>query len=44
MLNILKSSVVWQFAAGFMLGAVGLAAMHPADSRPDVAPTVIAQR
>ena len=29
MLGLLKSSFLWQFAAGFLLGAAGLAALHP---------------
>ncbi|MDP1028076.1 hypothetical protein Q5H91_12705 [Sphingomonas sp. KR1UV-12] len=32
MLNIIKSSVVWQFAGGFVLGAIGLVALQPADA------------
>jgi hypothetical protein len=30
MLNIFKSSFVWQFAGGFVLGAIGLVALQPA--------------
>ncbi len=29
MRNILKSSFVWQFAGGFLLGAVGLFTLQP---------------
>ncbi|MFS0773310.1 hypothetical protein [Sphingomonas sp. 1P08PE] len=32
MLHIIKSSVVWQFAGGFVLGAIGLVALQPADA------------
>lgn len=31
MLNSLKSSFVWQFAGGFVLGAIGLVVLQPAD-------------
>ncbi|SFP87615.1 hypothetical protein [Sphingomonas rubra] len=31
MLNSFKSSFVWQFAGGFVLGAVGLVVLQPAD-------------
>ena len=37
MTRLLKSSFVWQFAGGFVLGAVGLLALHPADR--DMQPT-----
>lgn len=30
MTRLLKSSFVWQFAGGFVLGAVGLLTLHPA--------------
>lgn len=30
--NVMKSSFVWQFAGGFVLGAVGLVALHPGQS------------
>ena len=29
MLKSFKSSFVWQFAGGFVLGATGLSALHP---------------
>ena len=32
MLKSLKSSFVWQFAGGFVLGAVGLFALQPSDA------------
>jgi hypothetical protein len=32
MLNRFKSSVVWQFAGGFVLGTIGLVALQPADA------------
>ena len=35
MSSIIKHSFVWQFAAGFALGAVGLAAVHAAPARAD---------
>lgn len=31
MRSILKSSFVWQFAGGFLLGAVGLFSLQPGD-------------
>jgi hypothetical protein len=34
MIRLLKTSFVWQFAGGFVLGAVGLLALHPADTDP----------
>ena len=41
MTDVLKSSFVWQFAGGFLLGAVGLFALHPAEaSAAPSAPTV----
>jgi hypothetical protein len=33
MVRLLKSSFVWQFAGGFVLGAVGLFALHPSEFR-----------
>lgn len=32
MVDLLKSSFIWQFAGGFLLGAVGLFALHPAEA------------
>ena len=32
MIRLLKTSFVWQFAGGFVLGAVGLFALHPAEA------------
>ena len=29
MVGLLKSSFLWQFAGGFLLGAVGLVALYP---------------
>ena len=40
MSNLLKSSFVWQFAAGFALGALGLAAAH-AETPRQSAPTQV---
>lgn len=31
MVNALKSSFAWQFAGGFVLGAIGLVVLQPAD-------------
>lgn len=42
--NFLKTSFLWQFAAGFVLGAVGLAALHPAEVKVDSAPTHLVAR
>ena len=38
MLALLKSSIVWQFAGGFLLGAVGLVVLHPNEASADPAP------
>ena len=32
MTSFLKSSFVWQFAGGFMLGAISLVALQPAEA------------
>ena len=32
MRSFIRSSVVWQFAGGFVLGAIGLVALQPADA------------
>lgn len=32
MIRLLKTSFVWQFAGGFVLGAVGLFALHPVET------------
>ncbi len=36
MLGLLKSSFVWQFAGGFLLGAVGLVALHPSTASASI--------
>ena len=33
MRTIIKSSFVWQFGVGFVLGAVGLVALQPVEGR-----------
>ncbi|MDQ0839109.1 MULTISPECIES: hypothetical protein [Sphingomonas] len=33
MRSIVKSSFFWQFSGGFVLGAIGLLAMQPAEAR-----------
>lgn len=33
MFGLLKSSFTWQFAGGFLLGAIGLVALHPGEAR-----------
>ena len=33
MRNILKSTVLWQFAAGFALGAIGMVSLYPAEAK-----------
>lgn len=38
MLALLKSSLVWQFAGGFLLGAVGLVVLHPDRAGADTVP------
>ena len=40
MLGLLKSSFLWQFAGGFLLGAAGLVALHP--SAANAMPTALA--
>ena len=30
--SIFKSSALWQFAGGFVLGAIGLVALHPGET------------
>lgn len=37
MLNHLKSSFMWQFAGGFVLGAIALVAFQPADQTRELA-------
>ena len=32
MRTIIKSSFLWQFAGGFVLGAIGLVALQPAEA------------
>jgi hypothetical protein len=44
MMSLIKSSFLWQFAAGFALGAIGLATLHPGDARADAAPTQLAAK
>ena len=39
MLGLLKSTVLWQFAGGFLLGAVGLVAFHPGEAAAAPAPS-----
>ena len=43
MVQVIKSSFVWQFAAGFALGALGLVALHPSAAKADTAPTHLAR-
>lgn len=38
MTRFLKSSFLWQFAGGFLLGAVGLFTLHPATDAVTGAP------
>jgi len=48
MRTFLKSSFVWQFGAGFVLGAIGLVALQPVDGRQALVshftPQAVAQR
>ena len=37
MISFLKSSFVWQFAGGFVLGAIGLVALQPAEATRELA-------
>ena len=32
MRNFLKSTVLWQFAAGFALGTIGMVSLYPAEA------------
>ena len=43
MINIVKSSFVWQFVGGFALGAAGLIALHPSEAKAAPAPTHLAR-
>jgi hypothetical protein len=44
MLNLFRTSFFWQFAGGFLLGAVGLFALHPAEAtKAPAAPTAQAR-
>lgn len=43
MLNVIKLSFVWRFAAGFALGALGLVVLHPSDAKATTAPTYLAR-
>ncbi|MBN8840470.1 MAG: hypothetical protein J0I25_09750 [Sphingomonadales bacterium] len=46
MIQFLKSTFLWQFAGGFLIGAIGLFALHPASTVAAAtdAPTHIAKR
>ena len=44
MSSLIKHSFVWQFVAGFALGAAGLAAIHAAPAKAAPAPTELARR
>ena len=48
MRTFLKSSFVWQFGTGFVLGAIGLVALQPVEGRQafidHVTPTALVQR
>ncbi|MDQ2893803.1 MAG: hypothetical protein M3R64_12045 [Pseudomonadota bacterium] len=48
MRTFLKSSFVWQFGTGFVLGAIGLVALQPVDGRQafvsHFTPTALIQR
>jgi len=35
MRSLIKSSFLWQFTGGFMLGALGLLALQPAEAKHD---------
>lgn len=37
MVSLLKSSFLWQFAGGFLLGAAGLVALHPGAAHAAIA-------
>jgi hypothetical protein len=43
MKSLLKSSFLWQFVAGFALGAAGLVALHPANAGTVSTPTHVAR-
>ena len=40
--SLLKSSFIWQFAGGFVLGGIGLFALHPGEATA-AAPAPIVQ-
>ncbi len=41
MVKRLKSSVLWQFAGGFVLGTVGLVALQPADATREMVSHIV---
>ncbi len=41
MFGLLKSSFLWQFAGGFLLGAVGLVALHPGEAKAASSASVV---
>ena len=43
-MGIIRHSFIWQFAAGFALGAVALVAVHASPARAATAPTHAVQR
>ena len=43
-MSFFRNSFVWQFAAGFALGAVGLAAVHATPAKAATAPTEMVRR
>lgn len=40
-MRALKSSFVWQFAGGFVLGAIGLVALQPADATHEMLSRIV---
>ncbi len=40
--GLLKSSALWQFAGGFVLGAIGLVALHPGQTSATRPATTVA--
>lgn len=44
MTRLFKSSFLWQFAGGFVLGAIGVGAMAAHEAAPTTPAAVVAQR
>ena len=43
-MSFIKHSFVWQFAAGFAIGAIGFVTLHAAPAKAAAAPTELVRR